>query len=181
MLVRRLSPPAPGCCRSAAGEPTATRLLWAILTDRRLGVPCLSFRFYDIIMAELSLVLVTPERTLFDRPVASIRVPLFDGAAGFYPGRAPLVGRLGIGELRWTDTAGVTESYFIDGGFVQVKGRVVSVLTNSAVVVSELSRKVAVASLADARTERARSDDEYAIASRRLEKARKMMALASKD
>jgi F0F1-type ATP synthase epsilon subunit len=27
-------------------------------------------------MAELSLVLVTPERTLFDKPVASIRVPI---------------------------------------------------------------------------------------------------------
>ena len=76
-------------------------------------------------MAELSLVLVTPEQTLFDKPVASIRVPLFDGSAGFYPGRAPLVGRLGLGELRLTDTAGVTESYFIDGGFVQVKGFIV--------------------------------------------------------
>ncbi len=132
-------------------------------------------------MAELSLVLVTPERILFDRPVASIRVPLFDGSAGFYPGRAPLVGRLGIGELRLTDTTGATESYFIDGGFVQVKGSVVSVLTNSAVVVSEISRKTAAAQLDDARAERTQSDNEYAVASRRLEKARKMLALASKD
>ena len=132
-------------------------------------------------MAELSLVLVTPERTLFDRPVASIRVPLFDGSAGFFPGRAPLVGRLGIGELRLTDTSGVTESYFIDGGFVQIKGTVVSVLTNSAVVVSDISRKVAVASLDAARTERARSEQEYASVSRRMERARKMLALASKD
>ena len=60
-------------------------------------------------MAELSLVLVTPERTLFDKSVASIRVPLFDGSSGFYPGRAPLVGRLGIGELRLVDASGATE------------------------------------------------------------------------
>ena len=59
-------------------------------------------------MAELSLVLVTPERTLFDKPVASIRVPLYDGSAGFYPGRAPLVGRLGIGELKLVDAGGAT-------------------------------------------------------------------------
>ena len=91
-------------------------------------------------MADLSVVLVTPERTLFDKPVASIRVPLFDGSAGFYPGRAPLVGRLGIGELRLVDPAGAAESYFIDGGFVQVKGTVVSVLTNAATPVSEISR-----------------------------------------
>jgi F-type H+-transporting ATPase subunit epsilon len=132
-------------------------------------------------VAELSLVLVTPERTLFDRPVASVRVPLFDGSAGFYPGRAPLVGRLGIGELKLTDTAGATESYFVDGGFVQVKGPVVSVLTNSAVMVSELSRSASAAKLAEAKAEQARSDEEYTATSRRLEKARKMLALATKD
>lgn len=132
-------------------------------------------------MAELSLVLVTPERTLFDKPVATIRVPLFDGAAGFYPGRAPLVGRLGIGELRLTDPSGAAESYFIEGGFVQVKGSVVSVLTNAAMPTNELSRQAAVAKLEEAKTERARTDEQHAAASRRLEKARKMLALATKD
>lgn len=132
-------------------------------------------------MAELSLVLVTPERTLFDKPVASIRVPLYDGSAGFYPGRAPLVGRLGIGELKLTDAAGSTESYFIDGGFVQVKGSVVSVLTNAATPTSELSRKTAAAKLSEAKSEQSRTDEEYAATARRLEKARKMLALASKD
>ena len=132
-------------------------------------------------MADLSLVLVTPERTLFDRPVASIRVPLFDGSAGFYPGRAPLVGRLGIGELRLVDTAGSAESYFIDGGFVQVKGTVVSVLTNAATPVNDISRKAASAKLDEAKAARTGDDAEYVLASRRLEKARKMLALASKD
>lgn len=132
-------------------------------------------------MADLSLVLVTPERTLFDRPVASIRVELFDGSAGFYPGRAPLVGRLGIGELRLTDLAGASESYFIDGGFVQVKGPVVSVLTNAATPVSEISRKAAAAKLEEVISGQAKSADEFSVTSRRLEKARKMLALASKD
>ena len=132
-------------------------------------------------MAELSLVLVTPERTLFDRQVASIRVPLFDGSVGFYPGRAPLVGRLGIGELRLTEVSGTVESYFIDGGFVQVKGTVVSVLTNAAMLSSEISRKSAGAKLQEAKAELAKTDIEYVASSRRLEKARKMLALASKD
>ncbi len=132
-------------------------------------------------MADLSLVLVTPERTVFDRPVASIRVPLFDGAAGFYPGRAPLVGRLGIGELRLTDSSGASEDYFIDGGFVQVKGSVVSVLTHSAVATSEISRKTAVAEFEAAKAARVRSDAEHTLAARRLEIARKMLAAASKD
>lgn len=132
-------------------------------------------------MADLRLVLVTPEKTLFDRSVASIRVPLYDGSAGFYPGRAPLVGRLGIGELRLADTSGSEESYFIDGGFAQVKGNTVSVLTNAAVSVSEISRKRAADMVTEARDLRARSDEEYAIAARKLERARKMLHLASKD
>ena len=132
-------------------------------------------------MAVLNLVLVTPERTLFDKPVASIRVPLYDGAAGFYPGRAPLVGRLGIGELRLTDSSGVAESYFVDGGFVQVKGSVVSVLTNAAIPTSELSRKAAAAKLDEAKSERAKNEEQHAAVARRLEKARKMLALASQD
>lgn len=132
-------------------------------------------------MPELSLVLVTPERTLFDKPVTTIRVPLFDGSAGFYPGRAPLVARLGIGELRLTDSSGASESYFIDGGFVQVKGPVVSILTNAAVSTSDLSRKFAAAQLEEAKAERTKTDEQYAAASRRFEKARKMLALAGKD
>jgi F-type H+-transporting ATPase subunit epsilon len=132
-------------------------------------------------MAQLSLVLVTPERTVFDKPVASIRVPMFDGAAGFYPGRAPLVGRLGIGELRLTDISGAVESYFIDGGFVQVKGTVVSILTNSATPVAEISRRASAEKLQAAKSEKAKSDEEYTAVARRLEKARKMLALASRD
>ena len=132
-------------------------------------------------MADLRLVLVTPEKTLFDRPVASIKVPLFDGSAGFYPGRAPWVGRLGMGELRLVSPSGETESYFIDGGFVQVKGPVVSVLTNASVPCADISRKAAAGKLEEVRSERAGSDDDYKGVARRLEKARKMLALAARE
>jgi len=131
-------------------------------------------------VANLRLVLVTPEKTLFDREVASIRVPLFDGSAGFYPGRAPLVGRLGIGELRLTNGS-EEESYFVEGGFVQVKGEVVSVLTNAAIPVSELSRKSAAEQLQSAKAAKSNSDEEYLAMARKLERARKMLTLAGKD
>lgn len=132
-------------------------------------------------MAELRLILVTPEKTLFDRSVASIRVPLFDGAAGFYPGRAPVVGRLGTGELRLAEADGSTESYFIDGGFVQVKGSQVSVLTNAAMPTSDISRSAASARLNAAREVKAKTADERTAAVREQERARKMMSLAGRD
>src|SRR5260370_9293424 len=79
---------------------------------------------------QLRIVLVTPETTLLDEPVEALRFPLYDGQIGILPGRAPLVGRLGSGELRITNAKGLS-SYFIDGGFVQVKENVVSLLTHT--------------------------------------------------
>ncbi len=132
-------------------------------------------------MADLRLVLVTPEKTLFDRAVTSVRVPMFDGSAGVYPGRAPLVGRLGVGELKLNEVSGGSDSYFIDGGFIQVKGEKVSVLTNSAQPVSEISRAKAAQEMARAKAERVRTDAEFASHAHALERARKLVSMAQKD
>lgn len=43
---------------------------------------------------KLRLIVVTPERTLLDEPVAALRFPLYDGDIGILPGRIPLIGRL---------------------------------------------------------------------------------------
>ncbi len=64
---------------------------------------------------QLRLVIMTPERTVFDELASALRFPLFDGQIGILPGRAPLVGRLGYGELKATTPSG-EKSFFIDGG-----------------------------------------------------------------
>ena len=56
---------------------------------------------------------------------------------GVLPGRAPLIGRLGYGELR-IKSGGQTASYYVDGGYVQVADNVVAVLTNRAVPTASL-------------------------------------------
>lgn len=129
---------------------------------------------------ELRLVLTTPETTLLDQPARSLQLPLFDGQIGILPGRAPLIGRLGYGELRIT-TATDERSYYVDGGFVQVKGSVVSVLTNRAVPAHELSAADAEARLQEASTRPARTDAEYAAKERELMRARRMAALARRS
>src|SRR4051794_27227900 len=80
----------------------------------------------------LQCVVVTPERTLFDELVEFVALPLYDGELGVAPGRTPLIGRLGYGELR-TKSGGVTRRYFVDGGVVQGRDDVVTVLTNRAI------------------------------------------------
>jgi F-type H+-transporting ATPase subunit epsilon len=81
---------------------------------------------------ELQCVVVTPEKALLDEPADFVAVPMFDGELGVLPGRAPLIGRLGYGELRLRRGM-ETRRLFIDGGFVQVRANTVTVLTSRAV------------------------------------------------
>ena len=127
---------------------------------------------------ELRLVLTTPETTLLDEPVQSLRLPLYDGQIGILPGRTPLVGRMGYGELRLTLTGGGERSFFVDGGFVQVKGPVVSVLTNRAIPVDRLDPADAERQLAQARAREPHSDAEFAAKARDQERARRMLSMA---
>lgn len=83
-------------------------------------------------MAQLQCVVVTPEATAIDQEASFVVVPLFDGELGIGDGHSPLIGRLGFGELRVTGTDGQKSCYYVDGGFVQVSGNVVTVLTGRA-------------------------------------------------
>ena len=49
---------------------------------------------------QLRCVVVTPERAVLDEPADFVALPMYDGELGVLPGRAPLIGRLGCGELR---------------------------------------------------------------------------------
>jgi F-type H+-transporting ATPase subunit epsilon len=130
-----------------------------------------------IAATDLRLVLVTPETTLVDEPVRALQFPLFDGQMGVLPGRAPLVGRLGVGELKIDLIAGGTKRYFLDGGFVQVKGSVVSLLTHRAIPVDQIHAAQAKADLAEAMQQVPTSDAAIDEKLKRVERARRMIAL----
>src|SRR3954470_8017824 len=80
----------------------------------------------------LQCVVVTPEKALLDEPVDFVALPMYDGELGVLPGRAPLIGRLGYGELRIRHRTS-TRLYFVDGGFAQVRSNIVTVLTPRAI------------------------------------------------
>jgi len=128
---------------------------------------------------QLQLVLVTPETTLFDEPVSSLRFPLFDGQIGVLPGRAPMVGRLGYGELKISADGG-ERTYFIDGGFVQVAGDVVSLLTNRALTAQEIDPQEAETMLSKASASVPTTDLEFTSRDREQERARRMLEITRK-
>src|SRR5438477_12998761 len=95
-------------------------------------------------------VVVTPERAVLDEAVDFVALPRYDGELGVLPGRAPLIGRLGPGELRIRH-GGDTRRFFVDGGFAQVRGDVVTVLTPRALKAEEIDVAAASAALESAR------------------------------
>lgn len=130
-----------------------------------------------IASTELRLVLVTPEKTLLDQRVTGLRFPLFDGQIGILPGRAPLVGRLGTGELKIDLAGGATERFFIDGGFVQIKGNVVSLLTSRAQPVAQIDATKAQQELEKAIALKPSDDAGFAAKEQAIVRARKMRNL----
>jgi len=91
--------------------------------------------------ALLYCTVVTPEATVLESAATFVALPLADGEIGIAPGHTPLIGRLGFGELRVVDGDKLLK-YYLDGGFVQVSGREVSVLTNRAIKSSEIDEAV---------------------------------------
>lgn len=128
---------------------------------------------------KLRLVIVTPERTLFDEPVSALRFPLYDGDIGVLPGRLPLIGRLGSGELKVTTASG-EQSFFIDGGFAQVQGSVISLLTHRAVSTKDLSVTEAEKQLAAADAKVAKGEVEVTAKLADQQRARRMLTLAKR-
>jgi F-type H+-transporting ATPase subunit epsilon len=133
-----------------------------------------------MIGTKLRLVIVTPERTLLDEPVTALRFPLYDGDIGILPGRLPLIGRLGCGELKLTSATG-DRSLFIDGGFVQVQGGTVSLLTHRAIPAENLSALDAEKQLSAAEARVARTDEEVSAKLADQQRARRMLSLAERS
>ena len=103
-------------------------------------------------MDSLKCVIVTPEKAVLDESADFVVVPMYDGELGIAPDRQPLIGRLGFGELRITQ-GNQTKHYYVDGGFVQVRGNVVTVLTSKAVPAKEIKTAEAQAVLNSTKVE----------------------------
>ena len=79
----------------------------------------------------LRVVVISPERTLFEGDADSVVAPAWDGELGILRGHAPLMALLGTGDLR-VRRGGDTEHFRVSGGFLQVVDNVVTVLSEQA-------------------------------------------------
>jgi len=125
----------------------------------------------------LQCTVVTPEQTLFDQPADFVALTLFDGEIGIAPGHAPMIGRLGCGEMR-IHCDGQVNTYYIEGGFVEVLDDVVSILTQRATPAAEIDEAVVLEQLHSAIARPAKTLDALAVRAKAVDQSRAQLRIA---
>ena len=125
-------------------------------------------------------VVVTPEKAVLDKSAELVIVPMFDGELGVLSGRAPLIGRLGAGELR-LKTGNAVERWFVEAGFVQVRSNVVTVLTAKALPAAAVTAEKAEKASVDAEAMPATNAVERANKTKARDRAQGMKKVAGRN
>ena len=124
---------------------------------------------------------ITPERIVLDTPATFVAFPAHDGEVGILPHRAPLVYKLGIGRLR-VEAENQKHFFYIDGGFAQMAGNRLTILTEQAKKASEIQPAAAEKALAEARAMSGTDAKAYESRQQAIRRAKAQLKLAgSKD
>lgn len=95
-------------------------------------------------------VVVTPEAQIADDTVTQVILPAHDGELGILTDRAPLLVKLGVGQLRMDVQGGGRKLFFVDGGIAQMKDNKLTILTDEAVAPENIDLESAKAEYAEA-------------------------------
>jgi len=115
---------------------------------------------------------VTPEGKVLDTEAVSAIFPAYDGHKGVLPNHAPLVTKVGIGVLTVTAAGGGREEIYVDGGFAQIADNKLTLLTERAKPVEELSSEEAEVLWTEARALTGVTDEEVEARDRAYQRAR---------
>jgi F-type H+-transporting ATPase subunit epsilon len=80
-------------------------------------------------MATFPASLITPERILVEEEVQAVFMRTDGGDVAFMPGHTPLIGAIVPGAVRFQREDGTEERAAVHGGFVQVEGDHINVLS----------------------------------------------------
>ena len=128
----------------------------------------------------ITCIVVTPAETAVETEASSITLPLFDGDKGVMADHAPMIGRLGNGELRLEGTEGGSR-FYIEGGFVQVLDNTVSILTNRVVAVEDLDSSALEQELGNALAMPGNNDEALDLRERASDAVRAQLRVAQRS
>ena len=75
----------------------------------------------------MRVLVISPERAVFDGPAESVVAPAYDGEVGILPRHAPFMTLLGTGTLS-VRNGGATSTFRVQGGFLQVVSNTVRIV-----------------------------------------------------
>lgn len=120
---------------------------------------------------------ITPERAVLETEATFVAFPAHDGEVGILKNRAPLLYKLGIGELRVESPEG-DHRFFVDGGFAQMVDNRLTILTEQAKEVGSIDRAAAERALVEARALPMVDDAQFAARQRAVQRAEMQIKLA---
>jgi len=120
--------------------------------------------------------IITPERTALECDATFVAFPAHDGEMGILLNRAPIVCKLGIGALR-VDAADRKHTLFVDGGFAQVVGNRLAILTEQAMAPEKIDRAKADQAMIEARAMKITDDASCTARSNAVKRAQVQLKL----
>lgn len=85
--------------------------------------------------------LITPEAIVLEASITAAQIPAFDGLVGILSHRQPLLAKLGTGILR-LDTQDGTQRFMVSGGYAQMKGEELTILTTEAIPTAQVTSQM---------------------------------------
>jgi F-type H+-transporting ATPase subunit epsilon len=122
---------------------------------------------------------ITPERAVLETEATFVAFPAHDGEVGILPNRAPLLYRMGIGELRVESPEG-NHVFFVAGGFAQMVEDRLTLLTEQAKRIDEIDPAAVERALAQAHEMPMTTDAEFAARQKALRSAEMQRHLLAK-
>lgn len=123
---------------------------------------------------------ITPHRQVLDKDVTAAVIPAWDGEIGLLKHRAPLMVKLGQGTMRLDAAEGGPERLFVAGGFAQMKGDQLTLLTDEAKPVSQINIEEAQAALREAEAFKPQDAVQAERRQRDLQRAKAMLKAAGR-
>ena len=115
----------------------------------------------------LQVELVSPERILWSGEADMVVARTSEGDIAFLTGHSPFIGALGIGAVTIRSTSGADTRVAVHGGFVEVSGDRVTILSDVAELAEDIDRARAERALDEAQRRERDGDAEAEAALRR--------------
>ncbi len=114
--------------------------------------------------------IVSAEVEIFSGTVTELYAPAEMGEVGIMPRHAPLLTKMKPGEVRVVDQHGEEQSFYVNGGILEVQPHVVTILSDTAMRAADLDEAAALESKAKAEAAMAdkKTDYDYARAKAEL-------------